>query len=481
MMNGLPSRSLSAMSVESVVNDSTPVATSSRKRKLRAMPSRVEACTSLEALLMETLPDKAALHAEWLQALAQPSVCLTTIDDIERLDAEDITTLPVPPLVKGVFRDVLNRVHAKEKDQQDVLHATVARKKAFLAPLKDRNMQPALAGSKYFQDVRRYKLILAREEIEACVKMVAHRVETWAKGERIILVGILKGAFMFMSDLCRALVRPYSVYFVEASSYKDGKTQGNMEISATLSASKFMDATSKKPHKIVLIDELLDNGKTMQDMKMYFLKMLDKTHTEKDIVTCCLFSKKRERQWPEADITGIPNLPDLWLVGYGLDDRGTKRGWTDLFAMPKVKIVDAIEKEEIDRLLANLNEDAVLSVPMVFNGFELASNHKQRYRLIGLDAHGEKHAPSLQMSEHTSRVTSKGDVLRLLAGLSTVKGKYEQEVQLSFIQENQHLVPEDEIFSGNNQVYAELRCRLRRQMAHACERFGLPGPAEVTD
>lgn len=490
MANGMPSRSLSAMSIDSVINqgaaapsptaDTTDTPSySSKRRKLRAQPSRVEACTSLEALLLEMLPDKAAMHSEWLTSLSQPSVCITTMEDVERLDSEDISALPVPPLVKSVFRDVVNRLHAREADQQAVLSATVARKKSFLAPLKDRNMQPALAGSKYFQDVKRYKLILAREEIDAGVKIVAHRIETWAKGERIILVGILKGAFMFMSDLCRMMVRPYSVYFVEASSYKDGKTQGDMTISGSLSKSKFMDATSKKPHKIVLIDELLDNGKTMQDMKTYFLDMLKDSHTENDIVTCCLFSKKRERQWPEADITGIPNLPDLWLVGYGLDDRGTKRGWTDLFAMPKVKIVDTIQKEEVDKLLSNLSDNATLTAPMVFNGFELTCNQKQKYRVIGLDLHGEKSYHNLQL-EHC-RVSCKADLLRWLSGLSMVKGKYEQELQFSFIQEDQHLVPEDEIFSGNNQVYAEMRCRLRKQIEHAASRFGLPGPAELSN
>merc|ERR1712187_981467 len=103
------------------------------------------------------------------------------------------------------------------------------------------NMQPPAAGSKYFQDATRYRLVLTREEIDAGVKIVAHRIETWAKGERIMLVGILKGAFMFMSDLCRALVRPYSVYFVEASSYKDGREQAaGVHISAEIPSAKFM-------------------------------------------------------------------------------------------------------------------------------------------------------------------------------------------------------------------------------------------------
>merc|ERR1719335_1648675 len=105
-------------------------------------------------------------------------------------------------------------------------------------------------------------------------------------------------------------------------------------------------------------------------MKRHILDVLKDSHTEADILTVCLFSKDRPRECPEADVTGIPNLPDLWLVGYGLDDRGTKRGWTDLFAVPKVKIVGTIEKVEVDRLLACLDDSAMLTAPHMFAGFE---------------------------------------------------------------------------------------------------------------
>ena len=68
-----------------------------------------------------------------------------------------------------------------------------------------------------------------------------------------------------------------------------------------------------------------------------------------DIVTCCLFSKQQDNRPKhfEADITGLPNLPNLWLVGYGLDDNGTKRGWTELFAKPKIPGVPKVAADEI--------------------------------------------------------------------------------------------------------------------------------------
>merc|ERR1712217_283315 len=167
-------------------------------------------------------------------------------------------------------------------------------------------------------------------------------------------------------------------------------------------------------------------------------------------------SKKRERNWPEADITGIPDLPDLWLVGYGLDDRGTKRGWNELFAIPKVKIVDVIEHKEVGKLLQHLDDHATLKQPLIFGGFELTCNHKQRYRVFGVDVltgHTQV-APSQQ-------TLTKADVQKIIDSVQIVKGKYEHELQFAFIQEGVELVPEDAIFSGDNKIFAEMRCRLR--------------------
>eukprot|EP00448_Togula_jolla_P010126 CAMPEP_0170614662 /NCGR_PEP_ID=MMETSP0224-20130122/24924_1 /TAXON_ID=285029 /ORGANISM="Togula jolla, Strain CCCM 725" /LENGTH=475 /DNA_ID=CAMNT_0010940343 /DNA_START=6 /DNA_END=1433 /DNA_ORIENTATION=+ len=439
---------------------------------------RTQEPPTIQALLQAALPDKAEYFEDWIQALAAPHVCINTLEDVKRLDAEDIPSLPVPPLVKGILREVMAREAARKQEQQLVLKNTAARKVAFFQKLRDRNMQPPGAGSKYFQDAKSYRLILTQQEIQAGVRIISHRIETWCKGERIILVGILKGAFMLMSDLCRTLTRPYSVYFVEASSYGDKRHQGSIQIAGELASSKFCDTTTKFPHKIVLVDELLDNGKTMQDMKQYFLTQLASTHTEKDVLTVCLFSKTRHRDLPEADITGIPNLPDLWLVGYGLDDRGTKRGWQELFAIPKVKIVETFEEEEVQKLLDTLDDNAMLTKPMIFSGFELTCDHKQRYRVNGVDVSAGRINPSLQNPE--AKVTCKADIVRILAGTSTVKGKYEQEMHFAFIQERVALVPEDEIFSGNNQVYADMRCRLRKQIAVAADKFGVSGPGELT-
>jgi len=283
---------------------------------------------------------------------------------------------------------------------------------------------------------------------------------------------------MFLADLCKMLVRPYSVYFIEASSYKDGRTaNGGVDIAGSFQVSKFVDTSTKAPHKIVLVDELLDNGHTMQEMKRYFLTQLADTHKEKDVLTVCLLSKKRERGCPEADITGIPNLPDLWLVGYGLDDRRTKRGWTELLAMPKVKLVQTMRVDEVQKLMENIDDNAMLKGQFSFEGFELVYAPKQRYRVSGLNVLGAGGARAEAGDTCTeARTLTKANLEGMLAEVPTVKGKYEQELQFAFIQENVALIAEDEIFSGNDRVYAEMRYRLRRQIAASAQKFSVEGP-----
>ena len=87
---------------------------------------------------------------------------------------------------------------------------------------------------------------------------------------------------------------------------------------------------------MILVDELLDNGHTMHTMMLHLMKTLSIPRTQ--ITTCVLFEKHvatRDKSF-DAEICGIPNLPNVWLVGYGLDDNGTKRGWTELIAVPKI-------------------------------------------------------------------------------------------------------------------------------------------------
>lgn len=283
--------------------------------------------TTLKEFFSLEIPEKEQYHQGWISALSSPAICLTTVEDIVRLHQNDISSLPVPPIVKSLFRHICEQSKRDKDRREEVVLKSAARAAEFLANQRDKHGEPFHGQSKasYFQDVHNYRLILTQEEISLGVKIVASRIEAWCKSERIVLVGVLTGAYLFVTDLCRELKRPYGVHFLQASSYGSGQHQGKLKISEDIKAKNFI-ASDGSPMKVLLVDELVDNGKTLQELRLFFLDLLKNTHKESDVITCCLFTKKREREWPEADICGIPNLPDLWLVGMGLDDRQGKRG-----------------------------------------------------------------------------------------------------------------------------------------------------------
>lgn len=177
---------------------------------------------------------------------------------------------------------------------------------------------------------KEWRLILTESEILQLVDNCATFINKEFVGNDIVIVAILKGAVWFFSDLTKKLTIPYSTYFVQASSYKNKQTQSEtVEITSIIEPSKF------DGKRVILIDELYDNGVTMEELK----KKICETTTVKyeHIFTCALFKKCKDddHAYPgRLDLYGT-EVPNVWLVGYGLDDNQEKRGWPHLFAVPK--------------------------------------------------------------------------------------------------------------------------------------------------
>ena len=108
-------------------------------------------------------------------------------------------------------------------------------------------------------EVNDWKVVLTPEEINTVVKYCAKQINDKFKGKNIVICAILKGAVYFFVDLTRYLTIPYSCYFIEASSYHNKQTQSEMlKIESSINPSKF------EGKHVILLDELFDNGLTMQ-------------------------------------------------------------------------------------------------------------------------------------------------------------------------------------------------------------------------
>lgn len=179
----------------------------------------------------------------------------------------------------------------------------------------------------------KWKLLLGSYGIDHFVQKCADHLnekflDLYKKGQKFLVACILKGAVYFMVDLKRKLKFLSGEYHIEASSYHNSQTQQEeIEILSKIQPSKFKDKM------IILIDELFDNGNTINNVKNKIIELAQVP--EEKIYTCTLFKKNKESNVHGPDYYGVL-VPNVWLVGYGLDDQQEKREWKCLYACPKL-------------------------------------------------------------------------------------------------------------------------------------------------
>lgn len=158
------------------------------------------------------------------------------------------------------------------------------------------------------------RVLLSTAEIQARVKEIAKQIEQdYADAERVILIGILKGAFIFLADLSRELQIPHTVDFMAVSSYGD-TTTSNGAVRLVLDLRKPI-----KNEHVIIVEDIVDTGSTLK----YLYNTL-KWRNPASLRTCTLFQKKRKSEDVPVDYKGF-DLPDVWVVGYGLDYADTHR------------------------------------------------------------------------------------------------------------------------------------------------------------
>jgi hypoxanthine phosphoribosyltransferase len=151
------------------------------------------------------------------------------------------------------------------------------------------------------------RVIISEDQIEERVsELAAHISEDYDQKQPIYLIGILKGAFIFLADLSRKLTIPHAVDFMALSSYGKSATSGAVRI--------LMDLREPiNGAHIILVEDIIDSGNTLA----YLYETL-KGRGAASLKTCVLLQKEREQVDVPIDYLGF-KIPDVWVVGYGLD------------------------------------------------------------------------------------------------------------------------------------------------------------------
>ena len=168
------------------------------------------------------------------------------------------------------------------------------------------------AESQLKQDIE--EVILSEENIAARVREIAAQITRDYAGKEFVMVGVLNGAAIFYINLIMELDIPLEMNFIRVSSYGAGtKSSGNVRMLYDLEA----DIAGKD---VLIVEDIVDSGNTLCALKELFQK-----RGAKSVRCCCLLDKKERREAPiEADYVGF-DVPDKFLVGYGLDYAGKYR------------------------------------------------------------------------------------------------------------------------------------------------------------
>ncbi|MDT8068894.1 MAG: hypoxanthine phosphoribosyltransferase [Terriglobia bacterium] len=167
------------------------------------------------------------------------------------------------------------------------------------------------------------KVFISREQIAKRVAEIAAQISKDYAGESIVLLGVLKGAAIFLSDLSRHVTLDASFDFISVSSYGNAK-QNSGEVKMLKDVDQSMEGKN-----IILVEDILDTGLTLT-----YLSRVLKAHKPKSFKIAALLDKKARRiENIQADYVGF-EIPDEFVVGYGMDYAERYRNLPDICIVP---------------------------------------------------------------------------------------------------------------------------------------------------
>lgn len=152
------------------------------------------------------------------------------------------------------------------------------------------------------------RVIVTEEEIQAKIKEVGAQLTEEYADKPVLLVSVLKGAFVFMADLMRAIKCPSKIDFMVASSYYEGTVSSgvvNIKLDLTVDISKY---------HVIIVEDIVDTGRTLKDI-VHLLK----SRNPLSIKVVSLLDKPERRLVDFDPDISLFTIPDYFVIGYGLD------------------------------------------------------------------------------------------------------------------------------------------------------------------
>ena len=154
------------------------------------------------------------------------------------------------------------------------------------------------------------RILVSAEEIDEITTRVAAEIDRDIEGcgEKVIMLGILKGSVVFMSDLMKKVKTPVEIDFMKVASYSGTESTGRIEIILDLNRSDLSDAT------VIIVEDIIDSGRTLAYLTDYL-----RLNGAKSVKTCTLLDKPSRRKVEFVPDYVGREIPDEFVIGYGLD------------------------------------------------------------------------------------------------------------------------------------------------------------------
>ena len=173
-----------------------------------------------------------------------------------------------------------------------------------------------------YNDIER--VLVSKEDIAAMVKRIGAQISEDYKGQPLVVLGVLKGGFVFMADLIRAISIPMELDFIAVSSYG-----ASTKSSGVVRLIKDSDISLTGKH-VLIVEDIIDSGLTLS-----YLKQMLEARNPLSVKICTAFDKPSRRKVElKVDYSGIV-IPDEYVVGYGLDFDSEMRNYPDLCVLKR--------------------------------------------------------------------------------------------------------------------------------------------------
>lgn len=169
-----------------------------------------------------------------------------------------------------------------------------------------------------------FKIFITKAQIEERISQLGHQIDKDFAGKEPIFIGVLNGAFIFLSDLMRHVTLPCEVDFLKLSSYGDEKVS-----SGQITKLKNIDAKIEGRH-IILVEDIVDTGLSMN----YLLENIQNNNPASVSVVALLHKKEATKHPVQLNYVGF-EIPNAFVLGYGLDYAQKGRNLAQIYVIDK--------------------------------------------------------------------------------------------------------------------------------------------------